>query len=215
MKKDEEHKKPVKVPGDEYYIKYIQSGNHRAFGMLYEKYFKILYTYALYIVNNELIAEDVTEEVFVKIWENHKTLVIKSSLKAYLFQMTRNACLDQIKSLNIRKSYKKEIQDRCRIEGYLSDPAGPEEQLMNEELAQMLKSEINKFPPKVRRIFKMSRFFHIKNKDIAIKENVSESTVEKSIRKVLDHLTKKLFNLPVLVGYFLLIFTKIITVFVS
>jgi len=212
MKNDGNNKREILIQQEELLLKGIKTGDHAAFKILYDKYFKILYTYAIYLVNNQLIAEDVVEEVFVKIWETHQTLVINTSLKAYLFQMTRNSCLDQIKYRNIRQSYKKEVQDRCKIEESLDDdPLGPASQMMTEELTKMIKSEINKFPTKIKRIFKMSRYYQIKNKDIAIKENISESTVEKSIRKVLDHLTKKLLGFLLAAEFFIIVFEESVT----
>lgn len=170
----------------------LQSGDECAFEVIYNSYFNMLYSYSVYIVRNQFVAEDIVEEMFIKIWEKRDSINITTSLQAYMFQMIRNSCLDYIKSKNIRDSYRKEVQDRIGIESHLQVTVEPLNHLMSNELSKIIKKEINKLPLKTRRIFKMSRYYHLKNKEIAHKENISESTVEKSIKKVLNILMNKL-----------------------
>lgn len=193
-KKGEEKrgKKALSIIDEKILLSKLQSGDQLAFEVLYDCYFKILYSYALYFVKNQLEAEDIVEDVFIKIWESRDSLVITTSINAYMFQMTRNSCLDYIKSRNIRQSYSKEVQMKIRLDDHLQFSIDPLSHLMSDELIQMIKNEINKLPPRTKRIFKLSRYYQVRNKEIALKEKVSESTVEKSIKKVLDLLSKYL-----------------------
>lgn len=57
------------------------------------------YQFARRILGNEHDAEDVTQEVFIKLWENRTALKAIRNLEAYGFRMTRNLCLDKLKKL--------------------------------------------------------------------------------------------------------------------
>ena len=178
---------------DKTHIDRLREGGADAFKEVYQKYFHVLYAYAFDILQSKYLAEDITEEIFLKLWEKHKELVISTSLKSYLFKSVRNACLDFIKAKNVRQLYKEQVESKCRLEaGYELFDVFNYNSYLTKELSKKIKKEINKLPDDCRKTFKMSRYFRFKNKEIALKKNVSLSSVEKQISKALYILHEKL-----------------------
>lgn len=178
---------------DKLHINQLKEGGADAFKLIYEKYFHVLYAYAFDILLNKYFAEDVTEEVFLKLWEKRNAINISSSLKSYLFKSVRNACLDFIKLKNVRQNYKEQVMNKCKIEDeYELFDTYNYNTYLTKELGRKIKKEINRLPNDCRKTFKMSRYFRLKNKEIALRRNVSLSTVEKQISKALSILHEKL-----------------------
>jgi RNA polymerase sigma-70 factor (ECF subfamily) len=79
-------------------LKGIQSGNQKSFGYLIQLYFNPITLYAKSIVQDSELAREIVQDVFLKIWNTRETLEIKSSLKAYVYQMTHNLCIDHLRN---------------------------------------------------------------------------------------------------------------------
>jgi RNA polymerase sigma-70 factor (ECF subfamily) len=78
-----------------------QSGENAAFGELYELCFDKIYRFVFYRVGHKEIAEDITEEVFVKAFESLKSLNQTASFEAWLYQIARNRVIDYYRSKNL------------------------------------------------------------------------------------------------------------------
>src|SRR3989344_2331792 len=75
-----------------------KSGENTAFGELYELCFDKIYRFVYFRVGHKEIAEDLTEEVFIKAFENLHTLNQSSSFEAWLYQIARNKVIDYYRS---------------------------------------------------------------------------------------------------------------------
>lgn len=83
-------------------IKGIQSSNKESLKDIYDCYANSIYMYALTIVKNESLAEDICQDVFIKIWRNSNKYKIKSNHKIWLMTITKNTSIDYL------RKYKKE-----------------------------------------------------------------------------------------------------------
>ena len=81
------------------FVKCLERGEREAFQRLFEMYHKALCFFATRIVRDSLEAEDIVQDVFLKIWENAERLELTSSIQHYLFASVRNGCLNYLKSL--------------------------------------------------------------------------------------------------------------------
>jgi RNA polymerase sigma-70 factor (ECF subfamily) len=68
----------------------IRNGNEYAFKELFVEYFQLMVNYSIKFVNDKQIAENIVEDIFVKIWVNRETWIVKKSVKNYLFKATKN-----------------------------------------------------------------------------------------------------------------------------
>lgn len=171
----------------------LRNGNASAFEKNYNDTYPILYTYVLNFLENRLFVEDVLEEIFLNLWEKRESLQIDVSLKSYLFKSAKNACLDFVRKKNVRDSYRDKIEKKYNIEKsfelFNSDGTYV---LENTELKSALQNAVNNLPKKCRKVFKLSRHFKYKNKEIARLLKISESTVELHIRTAIMKLKEAL-----------------------
>jgi RNA polymerase sigma-70 factor (ECF subfamily) len=86
----------------------IKNGDEKAFDYIFDTYYTGLCIFANKYVEDIDLAEDIVQELFIKIWVKREQLNINDSLKSYLFQSVNNSCLNHLKHLKIRDNYKKE-----------------------------------------------------------------------------------------------------------
>lgn len=136
-------------------------------------------------------AEEVVQDVFIKFWNNKKSLNIDSNVNAFLYAITRNACLDYLKARK-RKSEKdalliRELQIRQYV---LEDETSGD--LIKNELQTQINSILENLPLKCRRVFIKSRYEGKKHKEISKELNISEKTVENHISRALKEMRLQL-----------------------
>src|SRR5215510_7300013 len=79
-----------------------------AFEELFMEHYKGMYSYAYVMLKNEADAEEITQAIFLKLWEKKNSLMIETSLKAYLYRMVHNDCLNWLKHLSVVRTFQKE-----------------------------------------------------------------------------------------------------------
>lgn len=165
-------------------IALIEKGHTSTFTRFYTSYFqKLLLTSDKYI-RDIYVAEELVQDVFLKIWENPTNLYEVISIKSYLYRTVINASINHI---NRQKNIE---QHHLKLASELS-----EEYLMEldeeHEMIILLRSEIEKLPNQCKKVFKLSRFENLKYKEIALELNLSEKTVENHIGMALKILRNR------------------------
>jgi len=167
-------------------IEKLKDGNEKAFDDIFNTYYTPLCIYAKKYVEEIENAEEIVQDLFVKLWEKQNQLDINTSLKSYLYKSTYNSCLDFQKHLKIQQKYKDRVKE---------DP--PEfidfcDNLIELELEEKIKKAIDSLPKQCCKIFKLSRFENLKYKEIAEQLNISVKTVENQMGKALKILKEKI-----------------------
>jgi len=156
------------------------SSNDREFEQLFKQYFQELHHYAFRFFAESEVAEEVVQQVFIKIWEKNAWKDIHSSAKAYLYRSVYNESMNMIKREKVRKRY------------MVEDTAGLEASVAPFESSRDLEAQLHKallgLPEKTRVVFQMSRFEDLKYREIADQLNLSVKTVEGHITRALKHL---------------------------
>jgi len=172
-----------------------------AFEEVFIEHYKGLYSYACIMLKNEADAEEITQNVFVKFWEKRNALAIETSLKAYLYRMVHNDCLNRLKHLSVVRTVQNEKMYSMKNE---SDNA--EDKLAAEQLNDRLRNALRELPEQCRTIFQLSRFEDLKYREIAVQLGISEKTVENQMGKALKLLRMKLVDfLPFIIAIIALI----------
>lgn len=166
-----------------------------AFEDLFKAHFKGLHAYAYTIVKNEVIAEEIVQSIFLKLWEKRSALTIHTSIKAFLYRSVYNESLNYHKHEKVKFSFQQhEVYTRGNE---LDDDSSNRVQL--KELEVQLQRALNKLPEGCRTIFQMSRFEDLKYREIADHLNISIKTVENQMGKALRILRAELVDfLPLL-----------------
>ena len=94
----------------------LKEGDERVFEQIFREHYQALVGYAIKMLREQEAAEEIVQDVFVKICEKRESLEIKTSLKSYLFRSVHNRCLNQIKHIDIREKYKQDNQQQIELE---------------------------------------------------------------------------------------------------
>ncbi|NOT75146.1 MAG: RNA polymerase sigma-70 factor [Cyclobacteriaceae bacterium] len=172
----------------------LQEGNESAFEMLFKTYYKPLCNYAYSFLNDRDEAEEVVQSAFIGIWDKRNSIEIQTSMKSYLYRMVRNACLNVIKHVKVKK-----VHAKYEMAG--GEPVHEEvgQAVLALELEQKIYEAMKALPEQCRIVFQLSRFEELKYAEIAEQLSISVKTVENHMGKALKIMRSQLKDyLPLL-----------------
>jgi len=167
-------------------VEALCNGNHKAFEDIFILYFRRVKVFIGGIIKSDVDAEELAQDVFIKLWLNREQIDVNKSINAYLYAIARNATFNYLKHKNVEQSY---------LSGYKQneDVDTPEEIYFAREIKLLIEMTVTQMPVQRRRIYSLSRDKGISNEDIANQLNISKKTVEnqlslavKEIRKVVS-----------------------------
>lgn len=156
-----------------------------AFEKLFGAMSKPLYLYALRLTRVQPLAEDIVQEVFLRIWQRRTTLDPNRSLRALLYVSVRNLALSHERTQVNRQTL------LAGMDQQMSTPS-PEEAAWAKMLGNHIKEWINELPARRREAFQLSRFDGLGYGEIADIMGLSVKTVDNHIWKALQHLKERL-----------------------
>ena len=128
-------------------------------------------------------AEDITQDIFLKIWRNRTSIGAVDAFGPYLFRMARNAVYDRFDNRSVRENY-------ARRASLLPEYELPDSAIDSRDLLLLIRMVVEKMPEQRRRIFRMSREEGLSNDQIAEQLSISRRTVENQISRALAELRK-------------------------
>jgi RNA polymerase sigma-70 factor (ECF subfamily) len=163
-----------------------RADDEKAFEALFRLYYPHLCLYATQVLKNPSAAEEIVQELFVRLWEKRKETQIDTSVKNYLFRAVKNHCLNYIKHNKIKNEYSQKVLA-------VSNPEDTSENIeAQDELFQKIEESIAALPEKRQEIFRLSRQEGLKYREIAEKMNISIKTVETQMGLAIKTLREKL-----------------------
>src|SRR5690606_28262069 len=142
----------------------------------------VIYCYNL--TKDQDRAEDIVQQTFIKIWIKRNTLVIKSSLKSYLYRSVYNTFLKEY-----RKIKKEEVALADLKNSIFLDFVEMDETILEERI-KLVETAISQLPKKNMEVFLLSRKSGYKHKEIAAQLDISEKAVEKHISRAIQTIKK-------------------------
>lgn len=165
----------------------IVNKDRKSFESLYKEYYDSLFSFAESYVCCPGLAEDIIQEVFIKLWENPIGNITKS-LRAYLFFMVKNRCVDYLRSVKVEDKKRMKLMEAQLI----SDSVDIE---LDEQAIYLIKTAIEELPDQCRQVYKLSVFEGLRNHEIAEELGISESSVKVQIFRAKKYLQVELFHL--------------------
>jgi len=160
----------------------LQQNDRRAFTQLYDEYFTVLCYFASRIINNKEEAEDIVINTFSKFWAMRANFESAANIKAFLYIVTRNNCLDYLEYKRKQAAFQKEY-------AYFLD-SDNEEKIervkIESELLRKIYTEIQHLPPRCKQVFTLTYFDGLKANEIAEQLNISVSTVTSQRARAID-----------------------------
>lgn len=159
--------------------------------MFYELFPKVK-SFALKILQSEEDAEDIAQDVFVKLWSAPEIWEEEETWHRYVFTMVRNLIFNFLKHKAIEQRFQQQIEPEDINYCASNDTYN---QLYAKEIRLLIKLTINRMPEQRRKIFYMSRHENLSHAEIAKKLNLSVRTVERHIYLALKELKKVFYVL--------------------
>ncbi len=171
----------------------VKKGDTVAFEQIFKKYYNDLARFCFTLVRDETVAEEITQEVYIYLWEKKEVIEISSSLKSYLFSAVKNKSINYIKYELPKQRVLIDISDSLLVEGVFFH-----EKSDTIRLKKKIQVAINQLPEKCKQIFLLSRYGGMTYKEIAEDLDLSVKTVENqmsiALKKLRDSLETDLKN---------------------
>jgi RNA polymerase sigma-70 factor (ECF subfamily) len=165
----------------------IRNGDVTAFEAAFRTYYRRLCAVVYAFVDSAETAEEIVQDLFLKIWRQRESLQITESLQAYLYQAARNASLNHLKHRRIESRW----SERVRAEDPPVAP-GADDELAEGELSRAIAAGIAALPERCRLVFTMSRHQGLSYAEIANTLGISVKTVEAQMGRALKSLRERL-----------------------
>lgn len=169
---------------DSKYLKEMANGNAKAFDHLYITYAPRTEELLFRMLKSRVEAEDITHDLFLKIWKEREYISNVKSFRDYLFRMAKNAAFDRYDHNVVKETY------RLRLTKIPHFDELTDKEIDADELAAILAMAISNMPPKRQKVFRMSREDGKSNKLIAEELGLSVRTVENQIALAIRELRK-------------------------
>ncbi len=180
---------------DEQLIRETLSGSNKSFGELVQKYQQQVFRTAMGFVHSKEDAEDIAQDVFIKVFHALETFEGKSQFPTWLYRITVNVCINHInknkwqKLLNIPNDGFKSILNRS------DDKKNALQQIEESEREQAIKNAIDLLPTKQRTAFILSKYEDLSQREIAEIMKITEGAVEQLLQRAKLFLRKKLTHI--------------------
>ena len=164
----------------------LSQGNELAFTKLYNEYKNVVFSTALKITKSRILAEEVVQDVFLKIWQNHENLAEITNIENYLFIISRNHIFDMIKkiardtSLVVDSNYKN------------TSTNDTEDAIKDDQYNIILNQIVDQLPPQQQKIYKMAKWDGLSHQKIGEDLGISTETVKKHMAQALKFVRTKI-----------------------
>lgn len=185
-------------------INQLQGGNVHAFELIYLMYSPRLYSRLLKLVKSEVQAQEILQDVFIKVWEHRASLDPEKSFRSLLYKIAENKAHDFF-----RKTARDKTLESQLIRLSTTNFSSIEKYKSNEEDLTTLQKAINDLPPQRQQVFRLCKLEGKSYKEVSELLDISVSTISdhivKGTKSVRDYFNK--------IGPALLIFTFMISIF--
>lgn len=161
----------------------------KAFSELFDRYGKRLYHFSMGYFKSSVNAEEIVQEVFLKIWNNKEELSTQKSFESYLFTIAKNGILNTIRKTKSEQAYVNYAKLHPGKNILL------DEELDFKELEKAYRQSIEKLSPRRKEIYLLSRDQSLSNAEIAEKMSISIKTVENQMTYAISEIRKNLRSL--------------------
>jgi RNA polymerase sigma-70 factor (family 1) len=165
----------------------LKSGDSKAFEKLFRKYNQKLYNFCYRILRSKPDAEGIVQNTFLTIWETRQILNENLPFSSYIYKIAQNRVFNELRKRVNRRYYTEYLVEyNERLENTT------EKSILFTEMEKTIHDLINSLPHRRREIFLLSRDEGLTYKEIAVRLEISENTVDTQIRKTLDFFRQSL-----------------------
>ena len=173
----------------------VKGGCEKAFYTLYTLLFPNLVKYVRQIVKDAFLAEDIVQEVLIKVWRERESLNIIGQVQAYIYKMAHHSSMNKLQHLATSKNrVNRTVSDEEWL--FISDSYQVDELIIEnmerDDMDALIRQTIDTLPAKCREVFMLSRYDELSNEEIAQKLSISVHTVRVHIYHALEVIRQRL-----------------------
>lgn len=168
-------------------LKSFEVLSEEKFAEIYHAFWKKLYAVAYNMLRDKTLAQELVQDVFVKLWLNRSNIRQVENPEAYLHRALRNKIYDHLESVVCRKKHHK-----LAVENFSEECDAVDDVMVFNEGMSLINEELKKMPSTTQTVFKLSRFHRFTNDEIAAKTELSSKAVEYHITQAIKRLRTRL-----------------------
>jgi RNA polymerase sigma-70 factor (ECF subfamily) len=180
------------TPADSDLISLAAAGDHSAFHMLVERHRAMVYRVAYQFAGNHHDAEDIAQEVFIKVYRSLSRFRQDAQLTSWMYRIAMNACIDHRRRHSPAGAAPFGEEAELKMLNTPEEAPGPEECAYAGELGEVLETEIQRLPPGQRVVFIMRHHQGLKLGEIAQALGLAEGTVKRQLHAAVHRLRQAL-----------------------
>lgn len=159
----------------------LQEGDHKAFEVVFLAYYHKIKNFIDGFVKSQTDAEDLTEELFANLWDNHSGIDPDKSFNSYLHAMAHNAAINFLKHKLVHYTF---ISNSANTEYSYSS----EDEVIARETSLIISMVVERMPKQRREIYQLSKKEGLKNEEIAQRLNTTKRNVESQLSMALKEI---------------------------
>ena len=153
----------------------VANGDEESFRRLFMKHHQMLGSHIYRLTNSLDLAEEIVQDVFLKIWLSRETLAEVDNIKGYLFVVSKNHTLNCMRKLS-----KERMCIRMSEESFVQDCNGSD--APSDIYHSLLDEAINRLPVQQQKVYLLSRHERLRYTEVAIRLKISKETVKKYLQ---------------------------------
>ena len=169
--------------GDEELMQRLHHQDQRAFEAIFDRYGDLVYSTALRVLRDTQLAEDVSQEIFVRLWRKPQSYVAeRGRFLTWLISVTRNRAVDEVRSRGRRQRHETASPEEQERELPASDSIDPALNAQLAEQARIVRAALAELPPEQREIIELAYFGGLTQQEISDRLDQPLGTVKTRIR---------------------------------
>jgi len=177
---------------DRHILDGIRAGDQASLRTLFDLYFGDLVRFSARMVANSGVAEEIVEDVFIRIWQTREEMDLRESFKSYLFASVKNRSINYLKS-----AYGKMRFEELESASHMISGHGQDSELQGKELGEAIAKAIGNLPPGCGIIFSLSRNAGFTTAEISEQLGISKKTVQAQIAIAIRKIREQLGDLSI------------------
>lgn len=163
----------------------LNQGNKKAFQLIFDEWYEHMCFFAHRILNDHTIAEDIVQDAFINLWKNKEKIETEEHIKAFLYKVVRNKCINHIKHEEIKRKYAKNFEHPIESDDFFV------RLVIEEETKRLIFETEEQLTQKQKEVFKLA-MKGFNNQEISKELGISINTVKTHKRIAYGILKKKI-----------------------
>lgn len=169
----------------------LSQDDQAAFTKIFDHYEPRLYAFVLKMTRSATSAEEIVQELFIKLWTNRSSVASIQNPRSYIFRMATNRTANYLKSLARNSRVEKKASDIA------NNSINSTDEIMDlKEMTEQVHKLLGQLPEQQKKVYLMSRKDGLKTEEIATRLNLSEKTVKNHLTAALRFIRERLRQSP-------------------